>query len=141
MPHAAVTLSDLGCLRPAPPDDEWTERVAHENLAVIWRNFAAAGAEGLLLERVLETRSLLGRVRTAFRGAENTVVRLHAQLDVLRRRILGREACDPAWFLGAAEYLDGVFETARVEDFAVKNVDCPMREVAAEVLSRAGWLD
>ena len=47
-----------------------------------------------------------------------------------------RNAFDPTWFLGAAEYLDGVFETADVEDFAADSVDRPPLEVAAGVLRR-----
>ncbi len=141
MPHAAVCLSDIGRLRPAPPDDEWNERIAHRNLAALWRNFAAAGAERLLLERVLEARSLLERVAAAVPSAEITVVRLRAPLSVLHERIHEREAGDPSWYLGAAVYLVGVFKTAGVEDFAVDNVDRPAVEVAAEVLGRAGWLD
>jgi chloramphenicol 3-O-phosphotransferase len=140
LPHAAVCLSDIGGLRPPPADDEWNERVAHRNLASIWRNFADAGAERLLLERVLETRSLLGRIEKAVPGAEITVVRLRAPLAVLRERIGVRNARDPSWFLGAAEYLDVVFQAADVEDFAVDNVDRPIEEVAADVLRRAGWL-
>jgi chloramphenicol 3-O-phosphotransferase len=140
VPHAALTLSDLGCLRPAPADDEWNERIAHRNLAAVWSNFTAAGAERLLLERVLETRSLLERIVAALPGAEITVVRLRAPLAVLHERILAREPGDPSWYLGAADYLDGVFETAGVEDFVVDTVDRPAVAVAREVLGRAGWL-
>ena len=104
-------------------------------------NFAAAGAERLLLERVLEARSLLERVAAAVPGVEITVVRLWAPLSLLHERIHERDAGDSSWYLGAAVYLDGVFETAGVEDFAVDNVDRQPAEVAAEVLGRAAWLD
>jgi predicted kinase len=93
-----------------------------------------------LLERVLEARSLLERVTTAVPGAEITVVRLRAPVAVLHERILAREAGDPSWFLGAADYLDGVFETAAVEDVAVDNVGRSPVDVAAEALRLAGWL-
>jgi adenylylsulfate kinase len=135
-----VSLHDIGCLRPAAADDEWNERVAHANLAALWGNYAAAGAERLLLERVLEDRGLLGRIEAAVPGAEIRVALLRAPLAVLRERISVRNASDPTWFLGAAEHLDGVFRTAGVEDFAVDNVDRPPAEVAAELLRRAGWL-
>lgn len=141
VPHAAVVLSDIGRLGPVPPDDEWNERLAHRNLAAVWENYAAAGAQRLLLERVLEGRGLLARVEAAVPGAEITVVRLRAPLALLRERILARHAGDPSWYLGAAEHLDGMFENAGVEDFAVDNIDRSPADVAAEVLSRAGWLD
>jgi hypothetical protein len=59
---------------------------------------------------------------------------------VLRERILAREPGDPSWFLGAADYLDGVFGAAGVEDVAVDNVGRSPVDVAAEALRRAGWL-
>ena len=139
--HAAVTLSDAGRLFPAPADDEFNERIAHRNLRSLWRNYANAGAERLLFERVLETRSLLSRIDGAIPGAQITVVRLRAPLPLLRERIVAREAGDPAWYLGAAEYLTPVFDSAGVEDFVVDNVDRPVRDVAAEALRLAGWLD
>jgi hypothetical protein len=80
VPHASVTLSDIGRLHPPPVDDEWNERIAHRNLRLLWRNYAAEGAERLLLERVLETRSLLERIVSAVPGADITVVRLCASL-------------------------------------------------------------
>lgn len=137
--HAAVTLSEVGRLYPAPVDDEWNERIAHRNLRSLWSNYAAAGAERLLLERVLETRSLLRRIVEAVPGAEIMVVRLRAPLPLLRERILARQAGDPGWYLGAAEYLDSVFDTAGVEDIVIDNVDRPVRDVAADVLRLAGW--
>jgi hypothetical protein len=140
VPHAVVTLSDVGRLSPPPDDDEWNERIAHRNLAALWSNYAAAGSERLLLERVLEGRGLLDRVTEAVPGAEIVVARLCAPLALCRERIVAREAGDPSWYLGAADYLDGVFESAAVEDFAVDNVDRLPAEVAAEVLRRAGWL-
>lgn len=138
--HAAVTLSDIGRLYPTPVQDEWNERIAHRNLRSLWTNYAAEGAKRLLLERVLETRSLLQRIVEAVPGADITVVRLRAPLPLLRERIVARQAGDPAWFLGAAEYLDSIFDNAGVEDFIIDNVDRPVRDVAADVLRIAGWI-
>jgi hypothetical protein len=138
--HAAVTLSDVGRLLPAPADDEWNERIAHRNLASLWSNYAAAGAERLLLERVLETRALLSRIVEAVPGADVTVVRLRAPLPLLHERIVAREGGDAAWYLGAADYLTPVFDAAGVEDFVVDNVNRPLRQVAAEALRLAGWM-
>ncbi len=59
IPHAAVVLETLDMSWPVRGDDGLTERVAYRNLACVWANFAAAGAQRLLLERVLEQRSQL----------------------------------------------------------------------------------
>jgi hypothetical protein len=126
VPHAAVCLSDIGGLRPPPADDEWNERVAHRNLAASGATSRGPERNVCYSSRLLEARSLLGRIETAVPGAQMTVVRLRAPLAVLRERIAVRDAPEPAWFLGAAERLDGVFETAGVDNFAVDNVDRPV---------------
>lgn len=66
----------------------------------MWANFRQAGADRLLLVRVLDARSLLRQVVEAVPGAEVTVVRFRAPLAVLQARIRSREASDPSWFLG-----------------------------------------
>lgn len=138
--HAMIDLDALEHSWPVPPDDPWNERVAHRNLACMWANFAQAGAQRLLLTRVLEDRSLLRHVAEAVPGAEFTVVRLAAPLEVLRARIRSREAGDPSWFLGAAAHTSAAFGRTRVEDYLVDNDDRPVFEVAGEVLRLAGWL-
>src|SRR5439155_926494 len=100
LPHALVDLPRLGECWPAPPDDPWNERVSHLNLACVWSNFVAAGAQRLILCRVLEERSLLRHVRAAVPGAEITVIRLRAPLGVLHERIRRRsEGSDASWYL------------------------------------------
>ena len=140
VPHAAVDLATIAMAWPVP-DDPWNERLAHRNLACMWANFQRAGADRLLLARVLEARSLLRHVVTAVPGAKVTVVRLRAPLAVLQARIRAREAGDPSWFLGAAAHTAQVLEQAGVEDHLVDCANRPVLEVAQEVLHLAGWLD
>jgi Mrp family chromosome partitioning ATPase len=141
VPHALVDLAWIEQCWPVPADDPWNERLTHRNLACMWANFRQAGADRLLLVRVLEARSLLRHVVEAVPGAEVTVVRLRAPLAVLRARIRSREASNPSWFLGAATHTAKVLEQARVEDHLVDNEDRPVAAVAEEVLRRVGWLD
>ena len=140
VPHALVDLDAIEICWPVPADDPWNERLSHRNLACMWANFREAGAERLLLVRVLEDRSLLRKVAAAVPGAEITVVRLHAPLEVLQARIRSREAVDPSWFLGAAAHTAEVFEQAHVEDYLIDNESRSVPEVAAELLRRTGWL-
>ncbi len=121
VPHALVDLAWIEQCWPVPADDPWNERLTHRNLACMWANFRQAGADRLLLVRVLEARSLLRQVVEAVPGAEVTVVRLRAPLAVLQARIRSREARDP-------------------EDHLVDNEDRPVAAVAEEVLRRVGWL-
>jgi hypothetical protein len=140
VPHALVDLDRIEQCWPVPADDPWNERVSHRNLACMWANFRQAGADRLILVRVLEARSLLRRVTEAVPGAQFTVVRLRAPLAVIHERIRSREASDPDWFLGAATHTAEVFEQAQVEDHLVDNENRPATEVAEEVLHRVGWL-
>ena len=138
--HALVDLAGLGACWPVPDDDPWDERVVHRNLACLWANYRDAGAERLIVCRVLEARSLLDRVADAVPGAEITVVGLRVPLPLLHRRLRAREAGrDPSWYLGAASDLVDVLERSGVPDFVVDNVNRPVCEVAREVLLRAGW--
>jgi adenylylsulfate kinase len=140
MPHAAVVLEDVQRSWPAPQDDRWNERLAHRNLASLWSNFSAAGAERLLLERVLEQRSQLRHLREAIPSSRVTVVRLRAPLPVIERRVRGREPhLAPDWHLGAARWLAPRMDVWAVEDHLVENDDRSPREVAAEMLRRARW--
>jgi energy-coupling factor transporter ATP-binding protein EcfA2 len=141
VPHALVDLDQIEQCWPVPAGDPWNERVSHRNLACMWTNFRQAGADRLILVRVLEDRSLLRRVTEAVPGAQITVVRLRASLAVLHERIRSREANDPTWFLGAATHTAKVLEQAQVEDHLVDNENRPATVVAKEVLHRVGWLN
>jgi hypothetical protein len=141
VPHALVDLDQIEQCWPVPADDPWNERVSHRNLACMWANFRQAGADRLILVRVLEDRSLLRRVTEAVPGAQITVVRLRAPLAVLHERIRSREASDPNWFLAAATRTAKVLEQAQVEDHLVDNENRPATMVAEEVLHRVGWLN
>ena len=140
VPHAVVDLPWTGQCWPVPADDPWNERLSHRNLACMWANFREAGADRLIVVRVLEARSLLRRVSEAVPGAEITVVRLRAPVAVLHQRIRSREAGDPSWFLDAATHTAQVLEQASVEDVIADNQDRSAAVVAHDILRRVGWL-
>jgi hypothetical protein len=138
-PHALLDLAVIGMCWPAPVDDPWHEILVHRNLACMWVNFAVVGAQRLILCRVLQARSLLRRVEDAVPGADITIVRLRAPLDVLHARLSRREAGDPSWFLDAATALHPALEQPGLADHVVDNAARPVRDVAQEVLQVAGW--
>ncbi|HZO35031.1 MAG TPA: hypothetical protein VFB17_08140 [Gaiellaceae bacterium] len=139
--HALVDLAHIGLFFPPPTDDPWNERLVHTNLACMWASFARAGAERLVLSRVLEARSLLARIEAAVPGADVTVVRLRAPVEELHTRIRARESGrDPRWYLDAAAALADSLERNRVEDHLLENAGRPAAETAGEALRRAGWL-
>ncbi|HEV2781507.1 MAG TPA: hypothetical protein VGX25_19160 [Actinophytocola sp.] len=95
----------------------------------MWAHFAEAGAGRLLLCRVFETRSLLDPIRTAVPGADITVVRLRAPLNVLQARIRSQEAGrDPQWYLDPTTDLINKLEQTGVDDHVVDNHDRPIAD-------------
>jgi chloramphenicol 3-O-phosphotransferase len=88
---------------------------------------------------LLERRTDVGRISEAVPDATVTVVRLHA-LAVLEERIRVREPDSPDAELEGARWWAHHFDREQPEDFVVASDQRPVREIAAEVLRRAGWL-
>jgi hypothetical protein len=126
----------------------WPERgyfnqdAALDNLAAVWANFRAAGAGRLVVAGVVERPEDLAGYHRAVPGARITVCRLVASQATRLERLRGREhGAGLEWHLHRTVELEQVLETARLDDFTVDNEDRPVRDVALEVLARAGWLD
>ncbi|HEX4906776.1 MAG TPA: adenylyl-sulfate kinase [Acidimicrobiales bacterium] len=138
--HAALDLDAL--IWHWPQTSRWHQDLLFENLAAVWSNFAAHGATRLVLARVLEDVGDLDRYRVAVPGAEITVCRVIAPHDMrverLKRRMQPGEDLD--WHLHRTGELHDILERAAYEDFVVENVHRPVRDVALEVLTKAGWL-
>ena len=138
--HAAIDLDWLAVMH--PERDPYGQRLAFANLAAVWPVYAAAGAERLIVARVVEDRADLDHYRAAVPGAQPIVCRLTAPLSLMQERLRMRE---PGMFLDqaltrAAELAD-ILDRAGVEDFVVDNG--PGRSVGTvtrEVLSLASWL-
>ncbi len=140
VPHAAIDLDWLSVMYPRP--GRYGEQLLFANLAAVWPVYAAAGAQRLLVARVVEDRSELARYRQAVPGAEILVCRLTAPIATMRERVRSRE---PGMFqaqgIARSAELADILERARAEDFTVDNGDKrPITAVAREVLARAGWL-
>lgn len=138
--HAHVDLPQISKAFPERDEDPWNERLAHRNLACMWQNFRAIGAERLIVTRVLESRSLIQRIEHAVPGAQVVVVRLRAPLEVVQARIRARERHHPEWFLATAEHLVPAMDEQPVENYLIDNSSSSIDETAREVLSAVGWL-
>jgi hypothetical protein len=140
IPNAAVDLDALTWQW--PPSSAWNNDLMFENLAALWPNYQARGATHLVLARVLEDATELDRYRAAVPGAEITICRLVATTDTRIARTLGRMPSGPVrdWHLARTEELDAVLERLGYEDFVVVNDARRVRDVALEVLNRAGWI-
>lgn len=139
--HALVDIDTLRWCYPRPPDDRFHRRLAMANLAAIWPNFRAAGAQRLVIADTIESRAELASFAAAIPGAAIVVVRLRASSTALARRIAHREVGSGlARHLERAVELTAIFDQARLEDHVIETDDLSVVEVARVVLARVGWL-
>ncbi|HEU4561004.1 MAG TPA: hypothetical protein VFS20_24345 [Longimicrobium sp.] len=139
VPHACVERDALAYSW--PPRGHFNDQAALENLAAVWANFRAAGAGRLVVAGVIERVADLDGYRRAVPGAQITVCRLTAAAATRAARLRAREVgAGLEWHLRRTEELEAILDAVRLHDFAVDNDARPVREVATEVLARAGWL-
>lgn len=141
VPHAVVDLDALAAAYPRPVDDGFNTRLAYRNLAAVWTNDAAAGAERLILAAVLEARTELQALREAIPGADVVVVRLRASPPTLIERVARREVgSGREWHLHRSVELADQMEREAVEDHLVDTTDRDPVAIARVLLERVGWL-
>lgn len=140
VPNAAVDLDAL--VWQWPSTSTWNDDLMFDNLASLWPNYRAHGATHLVVARVLEDRAELDRYRSAVPGAEITVCRLTTPEPLRLQRLHQRMPPGPSrdWHLARTVELEDILADLACEDFDVENGDRPVRDVALEVLVRAGWL-
>jgi len=138
IPHGCVERDALSYSW--PPQGRFNEVIIERNLSCVAATFLEAGATRLLIAGVIESAADLAVYRRCVPDAEIQVCRLTADLDLRRQRLRVREkGAGLDWHLERTAELDTILDEARIEDFSVDNGDRPLREVALEVLARAGW--
>ena len=138
IPHGCVERDALGYSWPS--QGRFNEVIIERNLACVVSTFLEAGATRLLVAGVIEGPADLAVYRRCVPNAEIQVCRLTADLDLRRQRLRVRErGAGLDWHLDRTVELDSILDSAKIEDFSVDNGDRPLREVALEVLTRAGW--
>jgi hypothetical protein len=138
IPHGCVERDALSYSWPT--EGRFNEVMVERNLRCLIGNFLEAGAKRLLIAGVIELREDLEVYRRCIPNAEIQVCRLTADVDLRRQRLRDRERGSSLdWHLKRTVELDGILDSAKIEDFCVDNGDRPLQEVALEVLTRAGW--
>jgi hypothetical protein len=139
--HAMIDVDWLRWCHPAPQNDPFHMALGLRNLAAVWANYRAAGAERLVLVDVVEDMEYLAGYREAMPSADITVVRLTATLESLHRRLEERESgASLEWHKARAGELLELMDEQAVEDVLVQTEGKTAVEVAQEVLVLAGWL-
>ena len=125
-----------------PVTSTWNRDLMFECLGAVWPIHRAHGSERLTLAMVFEDPTDLDGYRAAIPAADITVCRLVSPHEMRMARLKGRmppgESLD--WHLHRTGELHDILERAAHEDFTVENGDRPVRDVALEVLTKAGWL-
>ncbi len=151
--YAAIDLDALSwAYPPAPGDDPYRSALMFQNLASVWANFRASGAERLVCARVLESRDELARYHAAIPGAEIKVARLRASDETLDARLSQRLARRDLMAGEAHKHsarrelrrirshnLAATMERLALEDIVVDTDGRDVESVARELLTAAGW--
>jgi hypothetical protein len=113
------------------------------NLASMWTNYRAAGAERLLLCMLLhQGRADFRPIKRAVPESAIAVVQLRAAMEMIETRVRARGA-SPSMVdqeVSGARWWVRRLERYPVGDHIVENNDRPPEEVAREVLQVGGWL-
>ena len=137
--HAAIDLDALGLAH--LPSAAFSDSVMYDNLRSICGNFAALGVQRFLLARAIEDEAQLKLCREIIPAANTVVCRLVASIEAMKRRVRMRElGISQREYVARVAQLNAILDRARLEDFAVRNEDRPLTEVAIDVLVQAGWI-
>jgi adenylylsulfate kinase-like enzyme len=85
-----VDLGQIGFLSPPMPRDPRNRRLRARNLGAIWRNYRAAGAEHLVTVGAITSRADWQVYVSELAGTDITLIRLRADRDELRSRVMSR---------------------------------------------------
>jgi hypothetical protein len=134
-----LDTDQIGQCYPPAAEDPGNDRLMAANVAALWSNYQADGAECLIVSGCIDTTSLVP-VYTDIPGTRLTLCRLRADREVLRSRFLrrGRYADLVEAVLQEADALDR-------SDFAPLCIDTTALTVSdvADAISRQtdGWPD
>jgi adenylylsulfate kinase len=141
VPHALLDMDALRECRPAPAEDPFNIALSMKNLAAVWANFRAAGAERLVIADVVERREQRAGYEAAVPKAQIQIVRLCAPVPTIHRRLEGRETGDSLqWHKHRAVELTELMDRRRIGDLHIDTEGKPVERIASEILSQTGWL-
>ncbi len=137
---ALVDLDGLREAWPQPPGDPFNLELTLVNLRDVAANFRAAGARVLIMAGVIETAEQRRRHAEAVAGPLG-VVRLKADLELIRRRLHHRHDRDPAgleWHLHRSGELDAILDRAAVDDLVFDVTEQSPEQTAGRIRAELG---
>lgn len=137
--HAAIDLDALGLAH--LPSAGKSDGVMYRNLESVCKNYAALGVRRYLVARAMESRAELELCRSAVSATKVVVCRLTANIEVMRQRVKMRESGGSQQeFVARVKTLNAILDQSRLENFTVVNENRTLRDVANEMLVKAGWI-
>ncbi len=142
IPHALIDMDHLRNCIACPERDPFHMLLGFQNVAALWQNYHAYGAQRLIVADVVETRENIAQWRNAIPNAGIKIVRLDAGIDTLHRRLAerGEVGASLQWHQARAIELRALMGARRLEDALIHTEGRTPREVAREALERFGWL-
>lgn len=138
--HAMVDLDHLRWRYPRDAADPYRIGLGLRNLAAVWANYRASGAERLVIADVVEAPGDVAGYRRAIPGAEVVVVRLEASPPVVARRLAGRETeATIGWYLRRAAELAELMRRREVGGVVIETGSVGPAVIAGDVLRLVGW--
>jgi hypothetical protein len=139
--HAMIDADQLRWCHPSPPDDRFHTALGLRNLAAVWSNYRAAGAERLILAEIVDAPDDLDRLATALPSAHFVVARLRASIETIEARLARRESGESFdWHLRRAAELDAIMQRNAIGDIVLATDGLTVEEVATQVLACVRWL-
>ncbi len=134
-PHALIDMDQLRQSYPRPAGDRFNMALGLRNLAALWANYRAAGAECLILADIVESPDDVEAYRAAVPNAEVTVVRLLASADTVGQRLAQRETgASLRWHQQRAAELVALMEKEAIGDVLVETDEKTALDIADEIL-------
>jgi hypothetical protein len=137
--HAAIDLDSLGVAH--LPYASSSDDVMYRNLRSVCKNYADLGVTRLLLARAIEDRAKLELCKGVVSPSNTVVCRLTASIEVMEQRVRLRESgVSQRDYVARVAELSTILDRAQLENFTIRNENRPLRDVARELLMRAGWI-
>ncbi len=141
---SCVLIDDeFALFHPHRTEDPTGRQTSTRALASLWNVYREVGIERLLLATVLESSSDLDRIRQAVPGADIQVFLLTAPFSTIAQRIRAQQVPTALqWCLDRSKSLVERWEQEPLAHTEVIDADTsPPAEIAAEIVSRSGWLE
>ncbi len=139
--HSPLDMDAIRMCHPSAPEDPFYMALGLRNLAAIWQNYRAVGAQRLILADVVESRAQVATYADAVPGAEVQVVRLQASLPTLLQRLRQRETGSSLdWHSQRTVELIAIMDREQIGDMQIETENRSPAAIAQEILVRSGWI-